>query len=173
MLAYRDDRLRATTRAAIGELRDTVSATTHAAAVAALIDAGMIEAALADERSGDGNSLDATVDAARAVTMAAARLWAGQGDTRTVIAALDALLGRDLPMQIALRVPEGFAYYGHSRLSCTRRSNRAHAPCGRARCGPAAIRSPGGYGSTRRSRRDCRRRPRAARASPWWTKGPG
>lgn len=113
----------------------------HDAAVAALIDFGVLEAAVADALAPRADDTTPTIDALGRCSVAFGRVlaasWAEQATTPAVAAlseALAALDGDAMPARVRGTVPEGYAYYALTPEMYLDAANRfaAARPPGRA-----------------------------------------
>jgi hypothetical protein len=126
MIVYRDQRFRASPQAQLVRLYSDLeqlqfnSAGAHDGAIDALIRAGMLESAVADELFVEADGLHPLDGALRGATVALSHmLWhswraapdQAEGWRVKAMARLATIADRLLPRSVEMTVPEGFAYY--------------------------------------------------------------
>jgi hypothetical protein len=126
MIVYRDQLLRADSRALLDELRtrvtrlDFLTTTVHQAVVDAFIEAGMLESAVADALFTEADGTHPLTSGLRGVTVGLGHvLWhcwlnapqRAKQRCSTVLDRLGEIEQHRFPQTVQFAVPEGFAYY--------------------------------------------------------------
>ena len=144
MIVYRDQRSRANPRNLLLQLRaaaDRVGAgrPSHELVRDILIDTGVLESALADAIFSDADGLHPVIERFRAASLTAAHAfwhsWHGQADStrhwwHRFRLALEGIEDRQLPQEVDVTSPEGYAYYSLYPEMYLEAAKRCHASLG-------------------------------------------